>query len=65
MKLGSKESTELLKQYQVENYLRGLAIKMLLAKESEVKKIHGDANLTDSQMNELAKLIKEIRLNIQ
>jgi len=67
MELSSEQRTEALKNYQAENDMERLGIKLLLAltiSEDEFKKIHGEANLTEVQKNELAKVFKKIRHTI-
>lgn len=64
-KLGSEESTQLLKDYQARNEVITLALKFLLAKETDVAKIYEDANMTLVQRVEVVSMIKEIRRDIE
>jgi len=64
-KLGSEESTKLLKDYQERNEVIGLAIKFLLAKEDEVSSIYEVANMTHSQRVQVVAMIKELRRDIE
>jgi hypothetical protein len=61
MKLDSKECREALKRYKVENNMEELAIAVLLAKDEDVVDIPGILDLQDTQIDELARVIKCIR----
>jgi len=64
-KLGSEESTQLLKDYQERNEVIGLALRFLLAKEEDVAKIYEEVNMPPIQRVQVAAMIKEIRLDIE
>lgn len=64
MKLDSKECKEALNNYKVTNDIEKMAIKVLIVKEEDVVKIPGLLNMSDEQMHELARVIREIRSNI-
>ena len=62
MKLDSSECKKLLNEYQVNTDLEKLAIKVLLTNDSEVLNIPEISKMTDTQIDELSVVIKDIRI---